>query len=59
VITLKNLEKSYATRAGESFVLRRIDLTIAQLHHEHCVCTEPVRKLTEAFTVESRKRIFC
>jgi putative ABC transport system ATP-binding protein len=30
VITLKNLEKSYATRAGESFVLRRVDLTIAQ-----------------------------
>ena len=30
MITLKNIEKSYATRAGESFVLRRIDLTIAQ-----------------------------
>ena len=30
MITLKNLEKSYATRAGESFVLRRIDLTITQ-----------------------------
>jgi putative ABC transport system ATP-binding protein len=30
VITLKNLEKSYATRAGESFVLRRIGLTITQ-----------------------------
>ncbi len=30
MITLKNLEKSYATRAGESFVLRRIGLTITQ-----------------------------
>ena len=30
MITLSNLEKSYATRAGESFVLRRIELTIAE-----------------------------
>ena len=29
MITLSNLEKSYATRAGETFVLRRINLTIA------------------------------
>jgi putative ABC transport system ATP-binding protein len=29
MITLSNLEKSFATRAGETFVLRRIDLTIA------------------------------
>ena len=29
MITLSNLEKSYATRAGESFVLRRINLSIA------------------------------
>jgi ABC-type lipoprotein export system ATPase subunit len=30
MITLSNLEKSYATRAGETFVLRRIDLAIAE-----------------------------
>ncbi len=30
MITLSNLEKSYATRAGESFVLRRINLSIAE-----------------------------
>jgi putative ABC transport system ATP-binding protein len=30
MIELSNLEKSYATRAGETFVLRRIDLTIAE-----------------------------
>ncbi len=30
MITLSNLEKSYATRAGETFVLRRIALTIAE-----------------------------
>jgi ABC-type lipoprotein export system ATPase subunit len=30
MITLTNLEKSYATRAGETFVLRRIDLAIAE-----------------------------
>ena len=29
MITLSNIEKSYATRAGETFVLRRIGLTIA------------------------------
>ncbi|HTR02306.1 MAG TPA: ABC transporter ATP-binding protein [Thermoanaerobaculia bacterium] len=29
MITLSNVEKSYATRAGETFVLRRIGLTIA------------------------------
>ena len=29
MITLSNLEKSYATRAGETFVLRRINLSIA------------------------------
>jgi putative ABC transport system ATP-binding protein len=29
MITLSNLEKSYATRAGETFVLRRISLEIA------------------------------
>jgi ABC-type lipoprotein export system ATPase subunit len=29
MITLSSLEKSYATRAGETFVLRRIDLSIA------------------------------
>jgi len=29
MITLSNLEKSYATRAGETFVLRRIELAIA------------------------------
>jgi len=30
MITLSNLEKAYATRAGETFVLRRIDLAIAE-----------------------------
>ena len=37
MITLSNLEKSYATRAGETFVLRRIDLTIARgrVRHDH------------------------
>ncbi|HVQ54480.1 MAG TPA: ABC transporter ATP-binding protein [Thermoanaerobaculia bacterium] len=30
MITLSNLEKSYATRAGETFVLRRIDLAIVE-----------------------------
>jgi putative ABC transport system ATP-binding protein len=30
MITLSNLEKSYATRAGETFVLRRIELAIAE-----------------------------
>ncbi len=30
MIRLSNLEKSYATRAGETFVLRRIDLSIAE-----------------------------
>jgi ABC-type lipoprotein export system ATPase subunit len=30
MITLSNLEKSYATKAGETFVLRRIDLAIAE-----------------------------
>jgi ABC-type lipoprotein export system ATPase subunit len=30
MIALSNLEKSYATRAGETFVLRRIDLAIAE-----------------------------
>ena len=30
MITLSNLEKSYATRAGETFVLRRIELGIAE-----------------------------
>ena len=30
MITLSSLEKSYATRAGETFVLRRIDLAIAE-----------------------------
>jgi len=30
MIRLSNLEKSYATRAGETFVLRRIDLAIAE-----------------------------
>ncbi|HYB53729.1 MAG TPA: ABC transporter ATP-binding protein [Thermoanaerobaculia bacterium] len=30
MIELTNLEKSYQTRAGQTFVLRRIDLTVAQ-----------------------------
>jgi ABC-type lipoprotein export system ATPase subunit len=30
MIALSNLEKSYATRAGETFVLRRVDLAIAE-----------------------------
>ena len=30
MITLRNLEKAFATRAGQSYVLRRIDLTIAE-----------------------------
>ena len=30
MITLRNLEKAFATRAGQSYVLRRIDLAIAE-----------------------------
>ena len=30
MITLRNLEKAFATRAGQTYVLRRIDLTIAE-----------------------------